>query len=106
MIQLDLLFDTSNRGGEWTETAIEELVRLVHADGLNNATVATRLGRTHGAIESAVNRFCPRSPDAKRRDCMTCRRPFFSSHRGNRICGRCKESSAFSEFDHRYLECA
>jgi hypothetical protein len=78
-----------NREG-WTEQQIIMLARLVRVEGLSNAEVARRMGRTESSIATAASRYCARDPSAQLRICMPCRRPFFSLHVGNRICGQCR----------------
>jgi hypothetical protein len=83
-------FVPDNNGDIWTDENLSTLARLVRNEGLSNATVATRLGRCKSSILAAISRYCVRDPKAKLRTCMPCKRPFFSAHNGNRICGRCK----------------
>jgi hypothetical protein len=73
----------------WTEQQIIWLASLVRDEGLSNAEAAIRMGRTEPSIATAVSRYGARDPKAQMRTCMPCRRPFFSMHLGNRICGQC-----------------
>jgi hypothetical protein len=83
-------FVPEKNGEDWSDAQINMLARLVRDEGLPNFTVALRMGRSESSIITAVSRYGVRDPKAKLRTCMPCRRPFFSLHNGNRICGQCK----------------
>jgi hypothetical protein len=85
-------------GEDWTEQQILLLATLVRGEGLSNAAVARRMGRTESSIVTAVSRYCVRDPRAKLRVCIPGRRQFFSMHVGNRICVKCARQN--------HLECA
>lgn len=90
---------TEHNGDAWTDEQIMVLARLVRDHGLSNAEAAVRMGRTESSISSAASRFNVRNPDAQLRPCLTCYgRLFFSAHKGNRICDRCRRREE--------LECA
>jgi hypothetical protein len=76
-------------GENWTEQQIILLVSLVRGEGFSNAEAAIKIGHTEPLIATAVSRYGARDPRAQLRTCMPCRRPFFSMHIGNRICGQC-----------------
>jgi len=77
-----------HNGENWTEQEIVWLTSLVRDEGLSNVEAAVRMGapncRSHRGV--ALRRPDPR---ANLRTCMPCRRPFFSMHIGNRVCGQC-----------------
>lgn len=53
--------------------------------------MAAAIGRTPSATWNQISRLGMAVPGAKLRKCMPCDRAFFSSHIGNRICGRCAD---------------
>jgi hypothetical protein len=79
-----------HNGEGWTEQQIILLASLIRGEELSNAAIAIRMGRTEPAIATAVSRYGARDPNAQLRTCRPCRRPFFSMHIGNRICGQCR----------------
>jgi uncharacterized protein with PIN domain len=46
------------------------------------------------AVTAAVSKNVDRRKIAMTRNCMTCRRPFWSENAGNRICQPCKKEEA------------
>lgn len=81
-----------NDGEPWSTQQLLQLVEYARVQGLGNAAIAVLMGRGESAISTAISRYSVRHPDATLRKCMSCERPFFSTHNGNRICGGCKKS--------------
>lgn len=92
------------RAGRWTSEEINKLITL-WGDGLSNADLAIALGRQAGAISVKANRLGlgrkkdtvtadkrTSNPTGKIRDCMGCRKSFWSSGAGNRYCEGCKST--------------
>jgi hypothetical protein len=53
-----------HNGEGWTEQQIILLARLIRGEGLSNAEVAIRMGRTESSIATAASRYCARDPKA------------------------------------------
>lgn len=83
-----------NDSSPWTPEAVAELIHLVRVERLTNVEIAERTGRGIPGISTAISRFAIRadSDDMAQRTCMPCRKPFWSLHVGNRICGMCKHN--------------
>lgn len=81
----------------WSQEEIREMVRLyVESEKPDIGAVARAMGRTYAMVSTQAWRvgltFENLGPDAKMRICMPCRREFWSSHKGNRICSLCKRT--------------
>ncbi|MGM4916238.1 hypothetical protein [Tardiphaga sp. 813_E8_N1_3] len=88
-----------HKGEGWTEQDDLLLASMYFSVARPSvAEMGVALGRTPKAIWTQVSRLGMAKPGAKRRPCMTCTRPFFSSHAGNRICVKCIKQNQ--------LECA
>lgn len=65
--------------------------------GRSDEWIATRLGRTRGAVKNFLqygsSRACAK-PEKTTRVCLHCRRGFLSWGPGNRLCGACKDGFA------------
>ena len=92
------------RAGRWTNEEVNNLITL-WGQGLTNEDLARRLGRQAGAISVKANRLGlgrkkdsvatekkSGNPTGKVRDCISCRKSFWSSGAGNRICDGCKST--------------
>jgi hypothetical protein len=89
----------SNSGNSWSDADRERLALMYFASPKPSVEeMGMALGRTPKAIWTEVSHLGMAKAGAKQRPCMTCTRPFFSSHAGNRICMRCIKQN--------HLECA
>jgi hypothetical protein len=95
-------------GAHWTNAEYLTLQEfLMRTPRPPSSEIAVEMGQPQGTIDSKISqlgltqralRRVPKDdyskPDADRvrrqRNCMDCRRPFFSEGRGNRMCTRCR----------------
>ena len=82
----------------WSSDEVRTLINLWNTD-YTNADIARILGRQEIAVAVKARRTnlgskMPREFVAarKKRDCLRCSRPFFSTGPGNRVCDACKDT--------------
>ena len=98
------------RSRRWTESE-DRALRERWAESISASGIAIRLGRTRAAVASRSSGLglglrttlwgerrsarCRKGERAARR-CLMCGESFASAHKGNRICGTCKEDEDWS----------